>query len=65
MAIWKISYTIEESDNPGGIVNLEQDPKPGDKIQVGGLTLEVLEVIELMPPRGNFHYLHVTCKIAK
>jgi hypothetical protein len=65
MVICKISYTIVESDNPGGIINLEQHPNVGDKIQVGELTLEILEVIELLPPRGNFHYLHVTCKIVE
>jgi hypothetical protein len=65
MAIYKISYVILESDHPGGIANLDKKPAEGELLQIGELILEVIEVIELMPPRGDFHYIHTTCKIHK
>ena len=40
-------------------------PRPGDQWQVGDRLLQVVEVIELMPPRGEFTYLHATCKLVK
>ena len=30
MAIWKVSYVIQNSDEIGGIINLEQAPKIGE-----------------------------------
>ena len=63
MAIYKVSYVIKGSDHPGGIVNLDNKPAEGELLQIGGLFLEVIEVIELMPPRGDFYYIHATCQI--
>jgi hypothetical protein len=63
MAIYKVSYVIKEDDHPGGIANLDKRPVVGEILQIGELTLEVIEVIELMPPRGDFHYIHTTCKL--
>jgi hypothetical protein len=65
MAIYKVSYVIKGSDHPGGIVNLDKKPTEGELLQIGELILEVIEVIELMPPRGDFFYIHTTCKIHK
>lgn len=62
MTIYKVSYVIMGSDHPGGIINLYEKPAAGDTLTIGELTLDVLEVIELMPPRGDFYYLHTTCK---
>jgi hypothetical protein len=33
-------------------------------VTLGGETFEVVEVIDLAPPRGDFAYLHATCKPA-
>jgi hypothetical protein len=64
MAVFKVSYVVKGSDHPGGIVNLDYQPKIGEKIIFGDILLEVLEIVELMPPRGDFYYIHATCKMA-
>ena len=46
----------------GAIVNLRERPQVGQHINVGDLEVEVLEVIDLIPPRGDFHFLHATCR---
>ena len=63
MAVYKVSYVIKDSDHPGGIINLEEQPRVGESIQLGDLQLEIIEIFELMPPRGAFNYLHATCKL--
>ena len=62
MAIFKVSYVIAGGDDPGSIVNQEQRPQPGDHIHLGNKYYEVIEVLELVPPRGDFHYMHATCR---
>jgi len=62
MAVWKVSYVVKGSSQAGGIVNLDHSPETGEILKIGGDQLEVLEVLELIPPRGEFHYIHVTCK---
>ena len=62
MAVYKVSYVVRGSNHPGGIVNRETPPKVGDTFKIGELLLEVKEVVELMPPRGEFYYLHATCE---
>jgi hypothetical protein len=63
MAIYKVSFVIVGSDHPGAILSMGDAPKAGDIIQLGGDRFEVTEVFELMPPRGDFHYYHATCRI--
>jgi hypothetical protein len=65
MAIYKVSYVVKGSVHPGGIINLSNKPSPGDTFQVGEVKLTILEVIELMPPRGEFNYIHATCQLTK
>ena len=62
MAIYKVSYVIVGKDHPGTILNQEKMPKKGDRVQLGNEFFEVMEVLELVPPRGEFHYIHVTCQ---
>jgi len=62
MAIYKVSYVITGSDHPGAIYNQDQRPKPGDIVFLGNLKVEIIEVLDLVPPRGGFHYLHATCR---
>ena len=63
MAVYKVSYVVKGSDHPGGIVNLDYRPLEGENLKVGDKHFEVVEVVELMPSRGIFHYIHATCKI--
>ncbi len=65
MTIYKISYVVIDQDHPGGIINLDHHPSRGEMLKIGNVTYEVQEIIELMPPQGGFHYLHLTCKIAE
>ncbi len=65
MAIYKVSYVIIGNDNPGTILNQETMPQKGEKVQLGSDFFEVVEVLELVPPRGDFHYIHVTCRPIK
>ncbi len=60
--IYKVSYVIVDRPHPGEIVNLETPPRVGDRVQLGGEQFEVIEVVDLIPPRGEFAYLHVTCQ---
>lgn len=63
MAVWKVSYVVKESSQPGGIINLNHAPEVGEVMKIGSDELEILEALELIPPRGDFHYIHVTCKL--
>ncbi len=65
MAIYKVSYVVTKSNHPGGIVNLDKQPEVGEIINMGTFDLEVIEIFELIPPRGDFYYLHATCKIVE
>ncbi len=60
--IYKVSFVVPGRRDMGGIQNIEQEPKPGDRVRIGNQTFKVLEVTELMPPRGDFSYLHATCE---
>lgn len=59
---YKISYVVLGGDHPGAIENVDERPEKGDEVLLGGKPYQVVEVINLMPPRGEFHYLHVTLK---
>lgn len=59
--IYKVSYVVVGKPHLGVIVNLDAPPRVGDRVQLGDEMFEVVEVIDLIPPRGDFAYLHVTC----
>jgi len=63
MATYKVSYVITGSDHPGAILSMRDAPKVGDIVKLGNDIFEVIEVLELMPPRGDFHYFHATCRV--
>jgi hypothetical protein len=63
--IYKISVIVPGRPDVGGILNVETRPEPGETLQIGGETLDILEVVELMPPRGEFGFLHVECKLVE
>ena len=37
-------------------------PDIGDQVEIGKLTFEIVEIHEVMPPRGGFQFLHATVK---
>ncbi len=61
--VYKVSYVVTGSEHPGGIVNLDKLPEVGEVIKVGNVNLEVIEIFELIPPKGDFYYLHATCRL--
>ncbi len=63
MPIYKVSCVIVDSDKPGAILNLNEAPEPGKTIQVAGHEYTVIDALELTPPRGDFHFLHVNLRI--
>ena len=60
--IYKVSYVVVGKPHLGVIVNLDAPPRVGDRVQLGDEMCEVSEVIDLIPPREDFAYLHVTCR---
>jgi len=60
--IYKLSIVVPGRRDVGGIQNLDQEPKPGDIIVLGKEEYEIVDVAELMPPRGGFAYLHAICR---
>jgi hypothetical protein len=60
--IYKVSFVVPGRRDVGGIQNINREPKAGDRVRIGNQTFQVVEVTELMPPRGDFAYLHATCK---
>jgi len=62
MPVYKISYVVIGINHPGGIANSDHRPKVGDQIHMGDMTFEIVEVFDLMPSRGEFHYIHATCR---
>lgn len=63
--IYKISYVIIGGRRPGAIINQGRLPCIGEKVQIGELWYKVQEIKDLLPPQGNFAYLHVTCRPTK
>jgi hypothetical protein len=62
MMTYKVSYVVIGGEHPGAIVNEFKRPQVGDRIQIGKSTFEVVEIYEVMPPRGDFAFLHATVK---
>jgi hypothetical protein len=60
--IYKVSFVVQEGTHPGGIQNLDERPKVGDVFTLGNQSFEIVEVMELMPPRGDYVYMHATCR---
>ncbi len=61
--IYKVSYVVVGGEHPGAIANVDQPPHVGDIVTLGRNQFRVLEVLELMPPRGEFSFLHATCEL--
>ena len=61
--IYKVSFVVLGETHPGGIQNLDHQPEIGELLVVGDLRFEIEEVTELLPPYGNYAYLHATCRL--
>ncbi len=62
MAIFKVSYVVIGRAHPGTIVNLHHRPQIGERVELSDEEFIIVEVIDLMPPRGEFHFIHATCR---
>ena len=60
--IYKVSFVVQGGTHPGGIQNLDERPEKGDILSLGSETFQIVEVMEIIPPRGDFAYLHATCR---
>jgi hypothetical protein len=60
--IYKVSFVVQGGTHPGGIENLDKRPEPGEVLNLGNEKFEIVEVMEIIPPRGEFAYLHATCR---
>lgn len=60
--IYKVSYVVAGGSHPGAIINQDTPPDVGEEIQLNGKRFEIVEVIELLPPRDDLAYLHATCR---
>ena len=61
--IYKVSYIVLGGKHPGTIRNETEYPQVGQTVRIGKYDLEITEVLELIPPRHDFAYLHVTCRM--
>ncbi len=62
---YKVSYVVMGGEHPGGIMNHMERPEVGNLVEIGKLTFEIVEIHEVMPPRGEFQFLHATVRPAK
>jgi hypothetical protein len=60
--IYKVSFVVQGGSHPGGIQNLNERPEVGDVLTLADLKFEIIEVMELVPPRGEYAYMHATCR---
>ncbi|HSB66564.1 MAG TPA: hypothetical protein VLD65_08290 [Anaerolineales bacterium] len=65
MSVYKVSFVVAGSEHAGAIINRDQAPIIGEKITLGEDLFEVVEVLELMPPRDGFFYIHSTVRFIK
>jgi hypothetical protein len=59
--IYKVSYVVRGGSHPGAILDAETIPQVGESVTFGGQEFRIIEVMELMPSRGGFGFLHATC----
>ncbi len=60
--IYKVSYVVQGGKYPGGIMNQVEPPAAGDTVKIGPTLFKVVEIHQIMPPRGDFQFLHATVK---
>lgn len=60
--IYKVSYVVLGESHPGAILNMDEAPRVGATVTLGNRDFEVVEVLDLIPARGEFHFLHATLR---
>lgn len=60
--IYKVSYVVLGGRHPGAIINRDTPPRLGEVVTLGEDRFEVVEVTDLIPPQGDFAYLHVSLR---
>lgn len=60
--IYKVSYVVLGGRHPGAIVSRDTPPRLGEVVTLGDEPFEIVEVTDLIPPHGDFAYLHVTLR---
>jgi hypothetical protein len=60
--VFKVSYVVQGGDHPGAIVNEEERPTIGGMVRLGKTEFEIVEVVDLLPERGDFKFLHATVR---
>jgi hypothetical protein len=63
--VCKLSIVVPGAPHSGAIFNTTVLPQVGDHLPVGDNMVEVLEIKELLPSSGSFHFVHATCRIVK
>jgi hypothetical protein len=63
--IYKVSLVVLDGAHPGGIQNLDHHPQVGEELVIGDLCFEIIQVTELLPPYGDYSYLHATCRLVE
>ena len=61
--IYKVSYVIVGGQHRGMVINQEEAPQVGHRVELDEQVCEIIEVQELVPPMGDFAYLHATCRL--
>jgi hypothetical protein len=59
---YKVSYVVEGGKYPGAIINMDKEPHIGDQVSFDGRLFVITELTELMPPAGDFGFLHATVR---
>lgn len=59
---YKVGYVT--GDYPNTIFNTRTPPKVGDIVKLAHGSFEVVEVVQPIPPRGEFCFLQATCRKA-
>lgn len=60
---YKVSYVVEGAKHPGALMNVEEKPEVGDEVAFDGHRFVITDVAELMPPMGDFGFLHASCRL--
>lgn len=59
---YKVSYVVIDDERPNAIANTRKPPQIGDIMKICNDNFQVVEVKQLMPPRGEFCFLQADCK---
>ena len=61
--ICKLSIVVPGFEDGGTILDTNSVPQIGDHLTIGDRVVEVMEVTELLPARGDFRFIHTTCRL--